>query len=180
MVNVLLGVHPELFSAGAAFAGVPFGGFATETGSWNDDCANGKLTKTGRQWGDIVRAAAPDHIGARPRIQLWHSTIDDILHPRNLHEAIKQWTDVHDVAAEPVLLDHPVAGWNRTRYGNASDTPPVEAISVAGSPHNVLVIGMARYTLAFFGLTPKAGRSKTVAPETADAVQGPPGESGRP
>jgi acetylxylan esterase len=154
MVNVLLGDYPEVFTAGAAFAGVPFGGFATETGSWNDDCAQGKLTRTGPEWGDIVRSAAPEHVGPRPRVQLWHSTVDSILHPRNLDEAVKQWADVHGVKEEPALLDHPVAGWNRSRYGNASDTAPVEAISVTGSPHNVLVTGMARYTLTFFGLTP--------------------------
>lgn len=153
MTNVLIGDYPDLFAAGAAFAGVPFGGFANDNGNWSDDCAQGNLIRTGRQWGDLVRSASPGHIGARPRVQLWHSTTDDILNHRNLSEAVKQWTDVHGVHDEPVLADQPMTGWNRARYGNASPTPPVEAISVTGSRHNVLNTGMARYTLTFFGLT---------------------------
>jgi len=153
MANVLIGDYPGLFTAAAAFAGVPFGGFATDTGSWNNECARGRLIRTGRQWGDVVRSASPGYTGPRPRVQLWHSTTDDILHPRNLTEAVKQWTDVHGVEIEPALSDQPVAGWRRTRYGNSTPTPPVEAISVESSRHNVLAPGMARYTMTFFGFS---------------------------
>jgi len=40
MTNVLLGDYPDVFKTGAAFAGVPFGCFATTNGSeWNTECA---------------------------------------------------------------------------------------------------------------------------------------------
>jgi acetylxylan esterase len=159
MTNVLLGCYPDVFVAGAAFAGVPFGGFATDTGSWSDECAQGRLIRTAGQWGDIVRAAFPGFTGPRPRVQLWHSTTDDILHYTNLAEAIKQWTDVHGVPGEPAAVDHPQLGWQRNRYGDAGATAAVEAISVTGSPHNVLVPGMAAYTLEFFGLAEPSGSS---------------------
>jgi acetylxylan esterase len=84
MTNVLLGAYPDVFVAGAAFGGVPFGGFATDSGNWNDDCAKGLLNRTGRDWGDIVRAAFPGYEGRRARVQLWHSTTDDILDHRNI------------------------------------------------------------------------------------------------
>ena len=152
MSHVLLGAHPEVFTAGAAFAGVPFAGFATESGSWNEDCARGRLVRTGTQWGDLVRAAVPGRTADWPRIQLWHSTTDDILDHRNLAEAIKQWTDVHAVADRPAAADQPRPHWHRTRYGDAGPQAAVEAISVVDSPHNVLVPGMAASTLTFFGL----------------------------
>jgi poly(hydroxyalkanoate) depolymerase family esterase len=153
MTNVLLARYPELFAAGAAFAGVPFGGFATEErAGWDARCATGRVVRTPAQWGDLVRAARPGHQGRRPRVQLWHSTADDILSHRNLHEAVKQWTDVHGVGQRPVLTDQPQPGWRRTRYGDPGVRPPVEAVSVAHAPHNVLLDGMAHHTLAFFGL----------------------------
>nr|BFE79615.1 hypothetical protein GCM10020093_022160 [Planobispora longispora] len=60
MTNVLLGDYPDVFAAGAAFMGVPFGCFATADGSsWNSACANGQVVKTPRQWGDLVRGPIP-------------------------------------------------------------------------------------------------------------------------
>lgn len=75
MTNVLLGDYPDVFKAGAAYAGVPFGCFATTDGSmWNSQCANGQVIKTPQEWGDLVRAAYPGYTGPRPRMQLWHGT----------------------------------------------------------------------------------------------------------
>lgn len=43
MTNVLLGDYPDVFAGGSAFAGVPFGCFATTNGSeWNSECAQGR------------------------------------------------------------------------------------------------------------------------------------------
>jgi len=153
LVNVLLGCYPEVFGAGAAFAGVPFGGFAGADANWSDRCAQGRLIRSARHWGDVVRAAFPGYTGPRPRVQLWHSTTDEILHYANHTEAIKQWTDVHAITDRPVCTAAPRPGWRRTRYGDPGDTAAVEAISVTGSPHNVLTMGMAAYTVTFFGLT---------------------------
>ncbi len=151
-MQVLLAVHPEVFTAGAAFAGVPFAGFATEAGSWNEECAQGRLIRSPREWGDLVRSAFPGHGGPWPRIQLWHSITDDIIAHQNLVEAVKQWTDVHQVPSSSARVDRPRPQWQRSRFGSAGKPPVVEAINVSGSPHNVLSAGMAGHTLAFFGL----------------------------
>ena len=91
MTNVLLGDYPDVFKAGAAFMGVPFGCFATTDGSlWNTTCANGQSIKTGQQWGDLARGAFPGFTGARPRMQLWHGTSDTTLFFPNFGEEIKQ------------------------------------------------------------------------------------------
>ena len=93
MTNVLLGSYPDVFAAGSAFAGVPFACFAGSS-SWNTACANGQLSRTAQQWGDLVRAAYPGYPGPRPRMQLWHGTDDTVLHYANFAEEIKQWTNV--------------------------------------------------------------------------------------
>ncbi|MFJ4521688.1 PHB depolymerase family esterase [Streptomyces sp. NPDC088810] len=153
MTNVLLGDYPDVFAAGAAFSGVPFGCFATTDGSeWNSACSGGTVIRTPQQWGDLVRAAYPGYTGPRPRMQLWHGTEDDTLRYPNFGEEVKQWTNVHGVGQTPAATDTPVSGWTRTRYGATGDRAPVEAISLQGVGHNLYSWGMASRALAFFGL----------------------------
>ncbi|MEV0172078.1 PHB depolymerase family esterase [Streptomyces sp. NPDC050803] len=154
MTNVLLGLYPDVFEAGAAFAGVPFGCFATTDGSeWNSACANGTITRTPQEWGDLVRTAHPGYTGPRPRMQLWHGTQDDVLRYPNFGEEIKQWTNLQGLGQTPAATDSPRTGWTRTRYGGTGDQAPVEAISLQGVGHNLYSYGvMGPLAIAFFGL----------------------------
>lgn len=147
MTNVLLGAYPDVFQAGSAYAGVPFGCFAG-TDSWNSACATGQIIKTGSEWGDLVRAAYPGFTGNRPRMQLWHGTTDDVLYFANFGEEIKQWTNVAGVSATPTKTepDFLQPGWIRTTYGSGE----VVAVQETGQPHNLQVF--ADQTLTFFGL----------------------------
>jgi acetylxylan esterase len=153
MTNVLLGDYPDVFKAGAAFMGVPFGCFATTDGSlWNTTCANGQSIKTAPQWGDLARGAFTGFTGPRPRMQLWHGTADTTLFFPNFGEEIKQWTNVLGVSQTPAVTDQPQAGWTRTRYGGTAVGAPVEAISVQGAGHVLPLAGMAAMAIQFFGL----------------------------
>jgi poly(hydroxyalkanoate) depolymerase family esterase len=175
MTNVLLGDYPDVFAAGAAFSGVPFGCFATTNGSeWNSECANGTISRTPQEWGNLVRAAYPGYTGPRPRMQIWHGTQDDVLRYPNFGEQIKQWTNVHGVSQTPAATDTPASGWTRTRYGATGDRAPVEAISLQGVGHNLYVNGMASRALTFFGLDssgpapqPQPGACKVTATTSA-------------
>lgn len=151
MTQLLLGAYPDVFRAGAAFAGVPFGCFAGPT-EWNEDCALGKVTKLPVEWGELVRHAYPTFTGARPTLQLWHGTQDDALHFRNFGESIKQWTDVLETGAEPasVDMDTPRNPWTRFRYTNASGEVRLEAFRGEGEPHNFTI--PAEEVIRFFGL----------------------------
>ncbi|WP_338681476.1 PHB depolymerase family esterase [Streptomyces acidiscabies] len=165
MTNVLLGDYPDVFAAGAAFAGVPFACFATTNGSeWNSDCANGTIIRTPQAWGDLVRGAYPGYTGPRPRMQLWHGTQDDTLRYPNFGEEIKQWTNVHGLTQTPSFTDSP-GGWTRTRYGSTGDRAPVEAVSVQ-TGHGVYAAGMGARVLTFFGLTPDPGGPGNPNPPT--------------
>lgn len=154
MTNVLLGDYPNVFRAGSAMSGVAFGCFATTDGSlWNNDCANGDISKTPQQWGDIVRGADPGYRGPRPRMQLWHGTADTILFYPNFGEEVKEWTNV--LHATPAFTDHPQPTWTHTVYVNRAHQAEVDAYSVAGETHN---LGFdypdwAQIALQFFGLT---------------------------
>jgi acetylxylan esterase len=158
MTDVLLGDYPDVFKAGAAFMGVPFGCFATTDGSmWNTACAEGQISKTPQEWGDLVRGAYPGYSGPRPRVQLWHGTADTTLNYNNFGEEIKQWTNVLGVGQTPVYTDTPQSGWTRTRYGSSGDQAPVEGISVAGVGHSLPLSGMAAMAIHFFGLDSTGG-----------------------
>jgi poly(hydroxyalkanoate) depolymerase family esterase len=175
MTNVLLGDYPDVFKAGAAFMGVPFGCFATTDGSlWNNTCANGNSIKTPQQWGDLVRAAFPGYSGPRPRMQLWHGTADTTLRYPNFGEEIKQWTNVFSLSQTPTFTDHPQTSWTRTRYGGSGTNVAVEAISVQGAGHTLPMSGMAALAIQFFGLTggptPTATGTNTQTPGTPTAT----------
>ncbi|MGO4758990.1 PHB depolymerase family esterase, partial [Streptomyces sp. 2MCAF27] len=155
LTNVMLADYPDMFKAGSAFMGVPYHCFYTGTfRGWNSDCSTGNITKTPQEWGDLVRAAYPGYTGPRPRIQLWHGTEDSGLSHHNLGEEIKQWTNVLGVSQTPVFTDQPQSIWTRTRYGNASTSPPVEANSFQGYGHELPKPGMALLALKFMGLAP--------------------------
>ena len=53
MTNVLMGAYPDLFQAGSAFSGVPYGCFEGPD-AWNTQCALGELIKTPQEWVSIV------------------------------------------------------------------------------------------------------------------------------
>jgi cellulase/cellobiase CelA1 len=181
MTNVLLGDYPDVFKAGASFAGVPFACFATTNGSeWNSTCSGGQLIKTPQEWGDLVRNAYPGYTGARPRMQIWHGTNDDTLRYPNFGEQIKQWTNVHGLSQTPSFTDTPQSGYTRTRYGGTGGMAPVEAISMQGVTHNLPID--AAQVIRFFGLDstttptspPTSAPPTTVPPTTVPPTTAPP------
>jgi len=158
MTEVLLAAYPDVFAAGAAFAGVPAGCAATSDPPpgplrpvpRTPECWGGQVDHTPQEWGDLAHAMDPAWTGPRPRVQLWHGTDDAVLLYPNFGEAVEQWTNVLGVSAEPVSTVELDGGWTRTRYGADGDQPPVEAYSLQGGTHTfaVDVAAMAR----FFGL----------------------------
>lgn len=135
MSSVLVGSYPDLFAAGSAWAGVPFGCYAGDGYDvWSDACATGQIIKTGPEWAALIKNAYLGYKGFRPKFQTLHGSIDNVLNPQNLQEQIKQWTTILGVGQTPTntTLNTPVAGWTRYRYGDK-----FEAYSAAGVDHNI-------------------------------------------
>ncbi|WP_333767285.1 extracellular catalytic domain type 1 short-chain-length polyhydroxyalkanoate depolymerase [Streptomyces sp. IBSBF 2435] len=154
MTNVMLADYPDVFKGGAAFMGVPYHCFYTNSvRGWNGPCAGGQVSMTAQQWGDLVRNADPGYTGPRPRVQLWHGTADTTLNYNNLGEETKQWTNALGVGQTASSSDTPVANWNRARYNNSSGTQ-VETYSIVGAGHQLPIQGtqMAAYAIHFLGL----------------------------
>jgi acetylxylan esterase len=181
MTNVMLGSYPDVFKAGAAYAGVPFACYAqgaVDSLGWNSNCAQGKVTMTGKEWGDLVRAAFPAFAGLRPRIQIWHGTKDDTVFFQNFKEEIKQWTNVLGVSETPTTTENNASQstWIRTRYADAAGVVWVEAIEETGQPHNLVVDAAA--AIHFFGLDQPAASDAGVRDGASDARMGSGGAGG--
>jgi len=178
MTNVLLAEYPDVFKAGSAFMGVPYHCFATTDGSlWNTACANGQITMTPQQWGDLARGAFPGYSGPRPRMQLWHGTADTTLNFANFGEEIKQWTNVLGVSQTPSFTDSPQTGWTRTRYGSSGISAPVEGVSIQGAGHVLPLSSMAGLAIAFMGLNTSSTPTPTPTPTRGTTPTPTPGSS---
>ncbi|TFK70568.1 acetyl xylan esterase [Pluteus cervinus] len=155
MTSVLAGAYPDVFQAGSTFAGVPYACFGGPD-MWNTPCANGQLTKTGQQWGDLVRSGYPGYTGPRTRMQIFHGTLDQTLSYNNFNEEIKQWTNIFGYSGTPSrsTSNDPRSGWTRAVYG-----PNFQAISASGVDHNIPA--QENDVLNWFGIT-----GTTVPPTT--------------
>jgi len=147
MTNVLAGAYPDLFAAGAAFSGVPYGCFQGPT-LWNSVCAQGHEIHTAQQWADFVHRGYPGYTGPRPRLQLWHGTADTTLYYQNLVEANKQWPNVLGVSFSKNNTNTPLPNYTQMIYG---DGTKYVAYSALGVGHTVPV--RENDVLSFFGIT---------------------------
>ncbi|KAL3423278.1 PHB depolymerase family esterase [Phlyctema vagabunda] len=169
MTNVLAGAYPDLFAAGAAFAGVPYGCFAG-TGTWSSPCSTGQLVKTAQQWGDQARSGYPGYTGTRPRLQLWHGTADTTLSYNEFLEALKQWSNVFNIPFTRNNTNTPIAGYTQIVYGDGTQ---LVGYSAAGVSHNIPV--RETDVLAWFGISTPfpsggGGTTTTAAPTTISTI----------
>ena len=170
MTEALLGVYPDVFMAGVSLMGVPCGcwaqGYNDVTGNgsnaqWSGSCAGGSVTKTGPQWGDLVRSYFPGYTGHRPRLQHWHGTADTTLNYKNMAEDIKEWTNLLGLSETPTGSDTPKSGTTRQFWKNACGYTVYETFSMSGVGHAVPFDGNA--VAAYFGLTTAGGQDPEAA-----------------
>jgi poly(hydroxyalkanoate) depolymerase family esterase len=180
MTEALLGVYPDVFMAGVSLMGVPCGCWAQgyndvtgngSTAQWSGSCAGGSVTKTGPQWGDLVRSYFPGYTGHRPRMQHWHGTADTTLNYKNMAEDIKEWTNLLGLNETPAGTDTPKSGTTHQFWKNSCFTV-YETFALSGVGHAVPFDGNA--VAAYFGLDKAGGQD----PETAACPGAVPGGGG--
>src|SRR6185312_4134245 len=106
MTELLLGLYPDIFKAGASFAGMPAGCHGpndntTNATGYNGTCAGGPVNYTPQQWGDLVRAMYPGYTGHRPRLQLFHGSADSIISFSNMVESASQYINLLSLSTTP-------------------------------------------------------------------------------
>ena len=165
MTELLLAVYPDVFKAGSAFAGMPAGcRGSNETGSgggYSNACAGGSVTHTPQEWGDLARSFDPGYSGYRPRVQLFHGDADMTINYRNFTEAIKEWSNVLGLAADPASTDSGLTlgthQAKRQTWQSSCGFADLDAFTSIGGDHGPSdTLFVAKYVIPFLGLD-KAG-----------------------
>ena len=160
LTQALLAVYPDVFKAGASFAGVPAGCWSdgwTSASNWGGICAGGNDIMTAQQWGDLARGMFPGYTGHRPRVQLFHGDADPTISYKNFGEAIKEWTNVLGLATNPTstttgltLGTHQAT---RQQWKNACGYVVLDAFTSLGGDHGPSdTLFNATYVVPFLGL----------------------------
>ncbi len=182
LTQALLAVYPDVFKAGASFAGVPAGCWSagwTPASNWGGTCATGNDIMTAPQWGDLVRGMDPSYTGHRPRVQLFHGDADALINYKNLGEAIKEWTNVLGLATNPTstttgltLGTHQAT---RQQWKNSCGYVVLDAFTSLGGDHGPSdTLFNATYVVPFLGLD----QTGNVDPEIAACGGGAGGTTG--
>jgi esterase/PHB depolymerase len=131
MTSAMLATYPEVFSAGAIIAGLPFG----VANNVRDALTIMRATpvRTPRRLGDLVRNAS-QHEGPWPRLSVWHGSVDGVVAPANAREIVKQWLDVHHLPQAP-MSEGVVDGYPRRVWWNADGETIVESYTITGMAH---------------------------------------------
>ena len=135
MAGNLLADYPDVFAAGAIMSGVPTGCASSAIQALS--CMQG-VDRTPAAWGDLARTALPGYSGARPRVVLFHGTIDPLVAYSNLGELVEQWTNVHGTDASPDAK-LTVKGQPVEIYRTVGGVEVVRAYSLVGMGHGVAV-----------------------------------------
>ena len=131
MTSVMLATYPEVFSAGAIIAGLPYG-VATNV----REALNGMLqspARPSRELGNLVRNASK-HRTPWPRVSVWHGSADRTVNPANADEIVKQWLDVHGLPSDPMLADT-VDGYPHQIWWNGDGETVVESYTITDMAH---------------------------------------------
>ncbi|PYI33790.1 alpha/beta-hydrolase [Aspergillus indologenus CBS 114.80] len=142
MTNVMAATYPNLFAAATVYNGVPAGCFYSATNqadAWNSTCALGQSITTPAHWASIAEAMDPGYTGVRPRMQIYHGSVDTTLYPQNYYETVKQWAGVWGYnydAPQATEANTPEANYVTTVWG-----PGVQGVFATGVGHTVPIHG---------------------------------------
>ncbi|GGW12803.1 feruloyl esterase [Streptomyces capoamus] len=137
MTAVLLATYPDVFSAGAVVAGLPYD--CTRDNS-PYTCMNPGVDLGPAEWARRVRDAYPSYTGPWPRTAIWYGDQDTTVVPRDAGELRDQWTALHGLSQTPTRTT--VIGPDATRqdqYLAADGTVAVEVDRVPGIGHGTPV-----------------------------------------
>ncbi|RFU87830.1 PHB depolymerase esterase [Streptomyces triticagri] len=179
MTANLLAAYPDVFAGGAVNAGLP--AYCANNVATAYTCMYSPADKSPTEWGDSVRAAAPEGTTEWPRVAIWQGTADTTVRPANADELRDQWTDVWGLGQTPSRTADLPGGTTRSSYDDSAGRSAVEVYSISGMAHGLAVdpgdgteqcgtagtyyldtICSSHHTAAFWGLIPTgAGRDQS-------------------
>jgi poly(hydroxyalkanoate) depolymerase family esterase len=131
MAAAMLAVYPDVFSAGAIIAGLPYGCAATIPEAFDRMRGQGGPSERGLQ--QLLRSASR-HDGTWPRLSIWHGASDKTVASSNAKAIASQWFGVHEMGSDP---SYSGAQGRRTRevWSSPSGDALIEINLIAGMGH---------------------------------------------
>jgi len=189
MAAAMLATYPDVFSAGAIIAGVPYGCASGVAEAF--ECMAGGGSGDARSLAANVRLAS-SHKGSWPRVQIWQGSADRTVAPGNAEALVRQWTELHDLSARPSRTGK-VEGHLHEIWADADGKALVESYTIAGMGHgtpldpgegegksgeagaHMLDVGLSSTDriAAFFGIAPKAAAGAGKPKRTPQAQRKP-------
>ncbi|WP_240486732.1 PHB depolymerase family esterase [Hyalangium minutum] len=136
MTHVMAATYPDVFSAGAVMAGIPYKCATSMTDAFT--CMSPGVDKTPTAWRDLVKGAYSGYTGSYPRMSLWHGTSDYVVKNTNQTEGVEQWTAVHGIDMTADVSDT-VAGYPHKVYQDAAGKALVETYAITGMGHGTAI-----------------------------------------
>jgi poly(3-hydroxybutyrate) depolymerase len=164
MAAAALAAYPELFEAGALFAGVPVGCASDVTEALG--CMSAPPQRDQDAWAAGVLAGS-DHGGDWPRVAVWHGNADLTVSPANAAALAAQWRGVHDVVFEGAAVvtegELTVTTWGPpdeplvqravvANLGHALPTSSAPGCGLDGDGSNNVDVCATRSLSVFFGI----------------------------
>jgi len=134
MTSVMLVNYPNLFTAGAVVAGIPF------------PCADGLITgiscmKNGPSQTVTELAALAQKLNPQqsvwPKLSVWTGASDGIVNPLNSQMLAQQWASLSKLTTKPYIDKQ--SGYTVTRWQNLNKVTNVELVEVTGLGHGIMV-----------------------------------------
>lgn len=99
MSLVMAAAYPDVVSAAAPIAGIPYG--AADNLAAGLAAMAGNVVLSSETWGEKVRRQNSSFSGTYPRIAIFHGVDDNIVKIANAGEIAKQWTYLHGLTNAP-------------------------------------------------------------------------------
>jgi len=95
MASAMLAAYPDVYAAGAAIAGLPYGAATSVYQAL--EAMQSNRSYSARELGDKVRTSTQLDV-PWPRISIWHGSSDTTVNPGNADNIARQWLDLHELA----------------------------------------------------------------------------------
>jgi poly(hydroxyalkanoate) depolymerase family esterase len=131
--------HPDVFTGLVVNAGGPYG--CADNALDGIACMAGLDQRSPGAWADAVidgNAWVEPPGVSWPRVVLWHGEDDDAVDPVNQHEAMEQWTALHDADRTPDD-QRQLGATEALTYTDAAGAPVVWTYRTAGMGHGIQV-----------------------------------------
>jgi poly(hydroxyalkanoate) depolymerase family esterase len=133
MGAALLAQAPDVFAAGALYAGLPVGCASSLNEAFA--CQSNPPTHTQAEWAHDVTGTSTRTTW--PRVMVWHGVDDLVVSPHNSDALVLQWTGVHALAETPDATS--TTGALTSSQWHAGGVVVVESDVVGGMGHGIAI-----------------------------------------